>query len=331
MARSTRSLHPAAECGAEVIVATETKHLAKIPNFEVKKEAEGKTVESEEGWYCGSIYFTAHPVDSLLFQNPDLFHDLFVLKCVTTVVFTSGDRGNTDNFSFALEHGLEEAYSWIAGVPANEPKRKATLVKIGKYEVPSWAPKDMPSMQILYLRLPDGAPAGQGYDTNGGESLKKLYNKEIKSITTTDGNVTYTLEDLKDIIVTVLHERQANDIRVLNYKASVSHEYNTDLDHADHTISAKLVIEVIEEEKIRANVKVYAGHFMRKLEANLGPLHPDYERKANAFFKYAEHDEQMCQNLEECEDELEGDEADLFLDRDVKHISHYLEREYYVS
>ncbi|CAO2654276.1 Nn.00g110090.m01.CDS01 [Neocucurbitaria sp. VM-36] len=281
----------------------------------------------------GSIYFIAHPADGLLFQNPDLFHDLYVFKCVTTVVFTSGDRGIKGNVSLSLEHGLKKAYSWIAGLPMNEPFWRNTLVRIAGYEIQSWCMKDMPNIQILYLRIPDGPATGQGYAVSDGESLAKLYNSEIASITTTDGNATYTLGELKHLIDTILYQRQANDIGVLDHKASISNVDDILSDHADHVTSARIIMDVINNRKIDASVKTYAGDFMRKLEANLHVSHPDFRRKATAFFKYAKYDEEMCQSLEECEkceNAIKDDEASLFPNHDVKYVARYLEREYYV-
>ncbi|KAJ4375143.1 hypothetical protein N0V83_002227 [Neocucurbitaria cava] len=202
----------------------------------------------------GSIYFSAHPVDSLLFQNPDLFHDLYVFKCVTTVIFTSGDRGIKGNFSLSLEHGLEEAYSWMAGLPMDVPSQKNSSVRINGYEIPSWSMRNMSNIQIIYLRIPDGGPAGQGYDANDGESLVKLYNGKLKSITTTDGNATYTLDELKDLLSAILNMRQANDIRVLDHKASISNTQDTISHNTDHVISAKLVMDAINRTKNGANI-----------------------------------------------------------------------------
>ncbi|KAH7390632.1 hypothetical protein BKA66DRAFT_568572 [Pyrenochaeta sp. MPI-SDFR-AT-0127] len=279
----------------------------------------------------GTIYFVAHPVDSLLFQNPDLFHDLYVLKCVTTVVFTAGDRNMIGNFTLSLERGLEEAHAWMAGLSPPVPARKEATIQIGNYRVPLYSLNTMPNIQMLYLRLPDGAPTGRGYDTNGGESLKKLYNMEIKRITAIDGTATYRLKDLMDLIATVLHKRQPNDVRVLNYKGLSSDDNADSSDHADHVVSAKIVMDVIERERLNVKVQAYAGNFMRKLEANLIPSHPDMEKKTGAFFKYAEYDEHMCQSIEECEERLKEGNNEVFLDEDVKYAAQYLEREYYVS
>ena len=53
----------------------------------------------------------------MLFQNPDLLHDLYVFKCVTTVVFTADTGGETANDTRVreIERGLEDAYRFMSG------------------------------------------------------------------------------------------------------------------------------------------------------------------------------------------------------------------------
>jgi LmbE family N-acetylglucosaminyl deacetylase len=169
-------------------------------------------------------------------------------------VFTSGNRGIGGNYSLSLERGLEEAYALMAGV-VDESTRQEKSIWIGKYWVESWSLNGMPNMQIVYLRLPDSTPSGAGYDVNHGESLKKLYTKEIRSISTTDGNATYTLDLLKDLIATILHERKPNIVRILNHKAPIPDEHSAIQDHADHVVSAKLVKEVVTKQNIEGTVQ----------------------------------------------------------------------------
>jgi hypothetical protein len=132
--------------------------------------------------------------------------------------------------------------------------RRAT-VQVGKYNVSSSAFYDMPNVQILYLRLPDSPYAGQGYDTYGRESLKKLYQKKIPSITNTDKNATYTLDGLKDLVAAILKERQASKINIMN--RWIVYETRPDYieqEHTDRITSAKIVWDVIVSEGIKGNV-----------------------------------------------------------------------------
>jgi hypothetical protein len=203
--------------------------------------------------YSGSIYFSAHPADSLLYQNPDLLHDLYVFKCVTTVVFTSGDRGLDKNHSLSLETGLEHAHAWMSDAGEQERDWQGITAQVGKFQVQARFHITIPNIQIIYLRLPDGSPTGEGYEANSGESLKKLYDRDIDVINTTDRSGEYTLESLKSLIATVLHEMKPNRIGTLDHKVVISDEGNGS-DHADHVVSAKMVLDTIKQENIRAEL-----------------------------------------------------------------------------
>jgi hypothetical protein len=200
------------------------------------------------------VYFSAHPVDGLLYQNPDLFHDLYVYRCVTTVIFTAADRGMTGNFSRNLKNGLEAAYAHMVGVPTNGTAWAESSVNFGKHNVTVRFLKDAPSIQIFYLRLSDGDSDGNGYNMTGRASLKKLYNKDVKFITTSDGSMSYTLESLKDLVCTVLKQRTPHEIRLLDFKTRMPKDHEHDGDHADHVVSARLVVDVVEQNKMEGKV-----------------------------------------------------------------------------
>jgi hypothetical protein len=176
------------------------------------------------------------------------------------------------------ESALEEAYRFMNAAPTEEqakwvhannldepfqgapvqnalPPRNATTVQVGKYNISASSFDDMLNVQILYLRLPDSPYDGSGYDAYG-ESLKKLYQEKIPSITTVDQNATYTLQDLKDIIATILREKRAADIGILNHKIDfeMDDSLDTEQEHTDRITSAKIVWDVIGEANISANV-----------------------------------------------------------------------------
>lgn len=122
------------------------------------------------------------------------------------------------------------------------------------------------NVQIVYLRLPDGGPVGSGYVTNEGESLRKLYTGDIKSITTTDGNATYTLDSFKDLIAAILHETEATDVRVPDYKTGIPAEQDERQDHADHVVSARLVVDVMKQINSTAKLQGYVIHSRTNLQ-----------------------------------------------------------------
>ncbi|KAF2876740.1 hypothetical protein BDV95DRAFT_561453 [Massariosphaeria phaeospora] len=280
----------------------------------------------------GSIYFSAHPADSLLFQTPDLYHDLYVYKCVTTVFFTSGDRGITGNSSQSLERGVENAYSYLAERTIDETAWKESRLLVDNNSILIRALKYAPYVQNVYLRLPNGAPDGQGYTAHGGESLKKLYTKKIKNVTAIDNSATYTLESLKDLIATVIRQRLAQDVRVLDYKTPIPHD-NADpneYDHADHSISARIVVDVMEQEKLMGALRGYAGHLMRTLEPNLHAPQADHDIKSDALLHYSIYDKHMCKRFKRCVSRAKQTTTEDVLDNDAKHVMTWLQREYYV-
>jgi len=129
-----------------------------------------------------------------------------------------------------------------------------TRVILNGKTVLSRALKDMPNVQIFYLRLPDGRTDGEGYDANESESLKKLYRKKIKTISAIGGSEKYTLDNLKDLIAAILRQRKARDIRVLDFKTMVPKDNEECYDHTDHSVSARLVVDVVKEDKIIGNL-----------------------------------------------------------------------------
>lgn len=131
----------------------------------------------------------------------------------------------------------------------------STTIPIGRYNVSASPLLGLSNVQVVFLRLPDSTYYGQGYSAYHEESLKGLYSADISHITTTDGMATYTVRDLKGLIATILHERRADTIHVLNHLACLSTDQdNEQLEHADRIVSAKMVMDVIKDENIAAAV-----------------------------------------------------------------------------
>ena len=59
------------------------------------------------------------------------------------------------------------------------------------------------------------------------------------------------------IIATIIRDRRANDIHMLNYFEALNTDEGDQLDHADRIVSAKLVMNVMEDMGFNGNVKVY--------------------------------------------------------------------------
>ncbi|KAF2195229.1 hypothetical protein K469DRAFT_722497 [Zopfia rhizophila CBS 207.26] len=277
----------------------------------------------------GAIYFVAHPVDGLLYQNPDLFHDFHIFKCTTMVFFTSGDRGIIGNYSESCEKGLENAYSYLTGVRPSDDAWGELHVEFEEKPIVLRTLKEAPHVQILYLRLPNGSPDGNGYETNDGESLRKVYEGEIKLVTTIDGSATYTLESLINVVSTILKTREARDVRVLGYKTPFPTYNDRSFDHADHSASARIVVDVMKRDEIKRNIPGHVSSLMHEWQPTLNLSGNDFQVKEDSFH-YAEFDEHTCHDYMERHLEAENF-TDLFRNDDVKYVLNWLEREYYVE
>lgn len=58
----------------------------------------------------------AHADDDLLFQSPDILHDIQGSNCVTSIYLTAGDSGLGPAYAKSREAGNEAATAAMAGV-----------------------------------------------------------------------------------------------------------------------------------------------------------------------------------------------------------------------
>ncbi|KAF2445910.1 hypothetical protein P171DRAFT_520626 [Karstenula rhodostoma CBS 690.94] len=285
-----------------------------------------------EDYNCpgGNVYFVAHPVDALLYQNPDLYHDLHTFKCTTVVMLTAGDRGVKDtNFIDSLERGLQSSYNIMAGAPVNQTGWDGVKVICGDALITLRYPRDAKGLLLIYLRFPDGGSDGQGYKETGQVSLKKLYESRIQNITSTDGETTYNLDGLKHLISIILQWKSPNFIRTLDHITPIAKDGEYTAEHADHSVSARIVHDVIKEYKIPGHVTSYGGNLIRNFNITLETQSEDFSVKVRAYLEYAQYDKDMCKLYSECfkHSGLMPKEVP----DDVKYTVQYLDREYYVT
>ena len=130
-------------------------------------------------------------------MNPSAFHD--VLDGVKTVFVhvTAGDAGLGTNtggrkhpYYLARENGAESAIRFMADAVEGAPAE----ISAGPMTI-----NDHPLRRVGYrntvayfLRLPDGGTEGAGYSDTGHQSLKRLADGEIGTLTAIDGTTAYT-------------------------------------------------------------------------------------------------------------------------------------------
>ena len=132
----------------------------------------------------GAMQIVAHQDDDLLFQSPDLLHDVAAGRPVRTVFVTAGDAARDRTYWTGRERGSMAAYARMAGVAdtwtssdagvPGTPIRMHTLV-------------GAPHVSLVFMRLPDGNRSGSGMMIHHHESLMRLWRGDILTIHAVDG------------------------------------------------------------------------------------------------------------------------------------------------
>ncbi len=195
-----------------------------------------------------SVYVIAHPDDWQLFMNPNAYHSIKgVNEKVIFLHLTAGDGGaaTTSNFYLAREEGSLRAIRFMSntftnqGAPGNNMNE--THVTINGHQLLKYSYRNAVA---YFLRLPDGNYSGNGYPLTNNESLKKLYNGSIASISAIDGSATYpSLVDLEATLQAIVAAEMIPSSNLIFNMADTDENLNPD-DHSDHLISSNLMQDV---------------------------------------------------------------------------------------
>ncbi len=196
-----------------------------------------------------SVYVSAHPDDWQLFMNPNAYNS--VKGTNEKVIFihtTAGDAGNgtgNNGYYLAREEGslrairfMSNAFTSGSGLGADMNK---TTVTINGHQITKFTYRNAVA---YFLRLPDGSPSGNGYVLHDYNSLRKLYDGSISSISAIDGSTTYS--SISDLITTVqaIIETEANSTGNMVFNAA-DHDLSINPDdHSDHIYSSRIVQDV---------------------------------------------------------------------------------------
>lgn len=244
----------------------------------------------------------AHQDDDLLFQSPDLLEAVADGDCVRTVYVTAGDAGLGEAYWREREAGSRAGYAemaesadlWTTSEPtvAGHPLHLQTLVGV-------------PRISQVYLRLPNGGPAGAGYAATGFQSLPKLWRSQhpepaglepISSITAVDDSTTYTYEGLLSTLEALIEEFQPDVIAIQNSTV----EFGSG-DHFDHIVVARLAQVAAASYGAEHLLTAYQDYETASRSANV--FEPQLAAKLNAYFAYAVHDSnEACSSQVSCEE-----------------------------
>lgn len=232
-----------------------------------------------------AFYFAAHEDDWQLFMSPNAYRD--ARSPSTKVVFvylTAGDggagvgsAGRSQPYYLARENGAKLSTMFIANAADNPAKATDSELSIAGHTIKRWTYGPTVS---YFLRLPDGNMDGNGYESTGLQSLRRLHEGIASSITAVDGSATY--RGWSDLTLTLRNLIDRERGHATNVRINVP---DTDVtknpgDHSDHQQMANGVLEAVRGLSC-IGATFYLDYALATLEENASSQ--DRDIKAAAF------------------------------------------------
>lgn len=237
-----------------------------------------------------TLSIVAHQDDDLLFLNPDILHTIQQGRCVRTVYITAGDAGLGASYWQGREQGEKAAYAQMAGVKNEWSQQDAG---IRNHPIPIFTLKENAKLSLAFIRLPDGGGDGSGFGADANQSLKKLWNGDISTISAVDGSSSYTKQQLVDTILSLMTAAQPAQIATLNYLGTYASG-----DHSDHISTGYFAYEAHKRYTKAHAITAYVGYPMTYWDATI--FGTDKTAKQQAFFSYGQYDPNVCKTEQAC-------------------------------
>jgi hypothetical protein len=222
-----------------------------------------------------AFYVQGHADDWQLFMSKNIVEDASFARIVIITV-TAGDAGHGNTaygngkipYFMAREKGAiyssKFAFDMLGQEVSDIPLAKMTAVN--GHSIAKYIYKDR--VINYFLRLPDGFHGGEGVPTTGNQSLQKLKEGKLKTITAVDNSATYQgWSDLTQTIKSIIISEKGSDEQVWINIPSYDHKYNEG-DHSDHYTTSLLVQDAVVDLPWTGLVS-WMHYRTRKLPANL--------------------------------------------------------------
>ena len=234
-----------------------------------------------------TMNIVGHPDDDLLFQSPDLLHDVQSGKCVRTVYITAGERDAIDTL-LDRESGVEAAYANMAGV-ANS--WTTTDAGVAGHPMPLVTLSGRPTVSLVFIRLPEGFWGDGG--TAQDETIRHLWQGNPPQIHADDGSSVYTKSDLIAALTALMRTMQPDTIRAQDYLGTFG-----DGDHDDHHAGAYFAHSAHLSYGVSHTFIGYMDYATSDNPQNV--FDPDLTAKSNAFYAYLAFDSAPCGDPPRC-------------------------------
>ena len=222
-----------------------------------------------------SIFVQGHADDWQLFMSKNIAEDVQFAKIVI-ITITAGDAGHGSlpyghgkiPYYLAREKGAiyssKFAYDMTGGEVDDVPQPKMVLVN--GHSIAKYTYKDR--IVNYFLRLPDGFHDGQGAPTTGTQSLQKLKEGKIKTITAVDNSTLYReWSDLTSTLRSIIIAEKGSDEQIWMNIPSSDHKFNEG-DHSDHYTSSLLAQDAVNDLPW-VGIVSWMHYRTRKLQPNL--------------------------------------------------------------
>ncbi|MCG9894473.1 MAG: PIG-L family deacetylase [Fimbriimonadaceae bacterium] len=183
------------------------------------------------------FYVVPHQDDWQLFMGQNAYDDAAAGNKVVFIYLTAGDAGfraggyGSIPYYRAREEGAKDSTRLPAAMVQQQfPAEKWERVLVLGRRIMRWENRNTVS---YFLRLPDGAPNGAGFESNFGQSLERFRLGFVSTIQSVDGVFQFRrYRELQDTIKEIIRVERGSQGEVwLN-----THEYDTGLNptHSDH-------------------------------------------------------------------------------------------------
>jgi hypothetical protein len=229
----------------------------------------------------------AHQDDWQLFMSSAVTADIKAGKKIVCITLTAGDGGDGTASGFgtpipyflARENGSVYSSKFAADMDYKTPFAipTATRVNILGHSIIKYVYQNTVN---YFLRLPDGAPLGDGSPTTGSVSLQKLKTGVISNIAAIDGFTIYnSWTDLVNTIRSIVNIERGSQSQVWMYTPSLN-PLNNPNDHSDHIYSAQAAQEAVNDWAW-VGIKEFADYYSASQPPNL--IASDHEDASAVF------------------------------------------------
>ena len=165
---------------------------------------------------------------------------------------------------------------------------------ISGHPIPVFTLQGRPTISVLFLRLPDGNLDGSGFANYNRQSLQKLWQGSIPSITAVNGSSSYTLSALINTLTQLMTMYGPDEVATQDFVGSFD-----DGDHSDHHAAAYLTKSAGQAYVTPHTLVGYQDYAISARPVNLSQS--DSSAKQATCFTYAPYDVLVCQTVTQCQ------------------------------